>query len=125
MKLICSIALALAVLMQPTSSRADFAYAGVGATSCGKLSQDYQRNPTQTEGLMMTWAQGFMSGANASEIKHGGNYRDLQAMTIEAQQESLRNYCDEHPMAEFVKAAIDLWNRLPWTKFTSPTSTSH
>jgi hypothetical protein len=120
MKLIWSIALALAVLIQPT--KAEYAYTGVGAISCGKLSQDYQRNPTQTEGLMMTWAQGLMSGANASEIKHSGHYRDLLAMTIEAQQESLRNYCDEHPMAEFVKAAIDLWNKLPWTKSTASTS---
>jgi hypothetical protein len=74
MKVICSIALALAVLIQPTGSRADFALAGVGAISCGKLSQDYQRNPTQTENMMMTWAQGFMSGENISLPP--GNYRD-------------------------------------------------
>jgi hypothetical protein len=124
MKLICSIAFAVGVLIQPTSSRADFLYAGVGAISCGKLIQDYARIPTQTEGLMITWAQGFMTGANALEIKHSGHYRDLEAMTIEDQQERLRNYCDEHPMAEFVKAAIDLWNKLPWKKVNPPTSTS-
>jgi hypothetical protein len=123
--ILIAMALALAVLIQPTGSKADYAYAGMGATACGKIAQDYQRNPKEIEGLMMTWAQGFMSGANASETKHSGHHRDLQAMTIEAQQESLRTYCDEHPMAEFVKAAIDLWNKLPWTKLTPPASTSH
>jgi hypothetical protein len=122
--ILIAMALALAVLIQPTGSKAEFLYAGVGATACGKLSQDYQRNPTAVEGAMMNWAQGFMTGANIRESKQSGRYRDLQAMTIEAQQESLRNYCDEHPMAEFIKAAIDLWNKLPWAKLNSPASTS-
>jgi hypothetical protein len=124
MKLICSIALALAILIQPTSSRADYAFAGLGATACGKIAQDYQRNPTGIEGLMMTWAQGFMSGANIEELQNG-RYRDLQAMTIEAQEQSLRNYCDQHPMAEFVKAVFDLYFKLPLKKYTPPSSTSH
>ena len=62
MKLICSIALALAILIQPT--RADFYYAGVGAISCAKIAQDYQQNPTEIGKVMMTWA--LMSGANAA-----------------------------------------------------------
>jgi len=122
MKLICSIALAVGILIQPTISKADFAYMGVGATSCGKLAQDYQRNPGQTEGAMMTWAEGFMSGATMGFTP--GQYRDLQAMTAEAQEESLRNYCDEHPMAEFIKAAIDLYLKLPMKKYTPPASSS-
>jgi hypothetical protein len=120
MKLICSIALAFGILIQPTSSRADYAYAGLGATACGKLAQDYRQNPTLIETGMMTWAQGFMSGANASLTN--GQYRDLQAMTIEAQEARLRSYCDEHPMAEFVKAAIDLYFKLPLKKYTPPAS---
>jgi hypothetical protein len=69
---------------------------------------------------MMTWAQGFMSGANIGLER--GQYRDSQAMTIEAQEQSLRTYCDEHPMAEFVKAAMDLYFKLPLKKYTAPTS---
>jgi hypothetical protein len=122
MKMICSIALALGIVVQPASSRADFAYSGVGAISCGKIAQGYQRNPTQTEGIMMSWAQGFMSGMNANLPP--GQYRDLQAMTLEEQERGLRGYCDEHPMAEFVKAAIDLYGKLPMKKYTPPASTS-
>ena len=69
MKLICSIALALAILIQPT--RADLYYAGVGAISCAKIAQDYQQNPTEIGKVMMTWAQGFMSGANIEELQNG------------------------------------------------------
>jgi hypothetical protein len=97
MRLICSITHALGTLIPPTSSRAEYAYAGVGTTSCGKLIQDYKQNPTQVEGAMMNWAQGFMSGANISLPP--SQYRDLQAMTIEAQVQSLRKLlrrtCDD------------------------------
>jgi len=118
MKLICSIALGLAILIQPT--RADFYYAGVGAISCAKIAQDYQQNPTEIGKVMMTWAQGFMSGANAALGKD--QYRDLAAITIEAQEASLRSYCDEHPMAEFWKAAMGLYFKFPLKKYTPRTS---
>ena len=61
-----------------------------------------------------------MSSSNIS--LEGGQYRDLAAMSIEAQEQSLRNYCDEHPMAEFVKAVMDLYFKLPLKKYTPPTS---
>jgi len=124
MKLICSIALALALLIQPTGSRADFAYAGIGATACGKIAQDYPKNPTGFDKMMLGWAQGFMSGVNMASLQNG-QYRDMAAMTIEAQEASLRSYCDEHPMAEFWKAVMDLYFKFPLKKHTPPASTSH
>jgi len=113
------IALVLAMLIQPTSSRADFAYAGMGATSCGKIADGYRQNPTAIEGAMMSWAQGFMSGLNVKELANG-QYRDLQAMTIEAQEQNLRSYCDEHPLAQLVKGVIDLYLKLPMKKYPKP-----
>jgi hypothetical protein len=93
MKLICSVALVLAMLIEPTSSKAEYGFAGVGAISCGKISQDYQSNPTGIETVMMTWAQGFMSGMNRGPQKgaQNGQYRDMAAMTIEAQQRALES----------------------------------
>jgi hypothetical protein len=122
MKLICGIALAVGMLMQPTSSRADFAAAGIGALSCGEIAQEYKRGPVEIEGVMRIWAQGFMSGANLMSLSANGQYRDLAAMTIEAQERSLTNYCDEHPMAQLIKAVMDLYEKLPMKKYTAPAS---
>jgi hypothetical protein len=122
MKLICSIALALGLLIQPTSSRPDVVISGTGSVSCGKTAEDYRKLPADVEIWMMHWAQGFMSGANLNQWTSNGQYRDLQAMTLEAQEQSLRNYCDEHPMAEFVKAVLDLYGKLPLKKYTPPAS---
>jgi hypothetical protein len=90
--------------------------------SCGKIAEDYRKLPADVEIWMMHWAQGFMSGANLNQWTSNGQYRDLQAMTLEAQEQSLRNYCDEHPMAEFVKAVLDLYGKLPLKKYTPPAS---
>jgi len=53
-------------------------------------AEDYRKNPTEIETVMMYWAQGFMSGANINQWASNGQYRDLQAMTTEAQSRSLR-----------------------------------
>jgi hypothetical protein len=45
-------------------------------------------------------------------------------MTLEAQESFLRNYCDEHPMGEFIKGVMDLYCKLPLKKYTPPASTS-
>jgi hypothetical protein len=72
--------------------------AGIGAVSCGKVADGYRQDPTQVEGVMLAWAQGFMSGSNVS--LGNGQYRDLTAMTLDEQKKSLRAYCDAHPLAE-------------------------
>jgi hypothetical protein len=116
MKLISSIALAFGIWIQPTGSRADFIISGVGSVSCGKIGEEYRKTPKDIARLMMYWAQGFMNGANLEHVSNAGEYRDLGAMTIEAQEHSLMYYCDEHPMAEFSKAVIDLYTKLPMKK---------
>jgi hypothetical protein len=45
-------------------------------------------------------------------------------MTLDAQTRSLREYCDEHPLAQFIKAVLDLYGKLPLKKYTPPASTS-
>jgi len=64
-----------------------------------------------------------MSGENTKQFAIDGQYRDLGAMTVEAQTQSLTSYCNEHPMAQFVKAVLDLYGKLPLKKRTPPAST--
>jgi hypothetical protein len=112
------IVLAFGILASSSISwAAEFFYMGVGATSCGKIADNYRQNPTLWEGLMLTWAQGFMSGANTGL---NGEYRDLNALSVDAQKQSLLSYCDQHPMAEFIKAAIELYLKLPLKKMPPP-----
>lgn len=123
MRAIILIALVALALVQPTISKADFIISGIGSVSCGKIAETYRLGPKEVENLMMYWAQGFMSGANIS-ASNGGQYRDLQAMTTDEQLRNLTEYCNEHPMADFVKAVLDLYGKLPMKKYTPPASSS-
>jgi hypothetical protein len=121
-KLICSIALALAILIQPTSSKTTSVVSGLGSSTCAEIAETYRLTPRMAENMMMYWAQGFMSGANSVRFVRDGEYVDLSGMTIEAQEASLRNYCDEHPMVEFFQATMDLYGKLPMKKVNLPAS---
>jgi len=125
MKLIWSIALALGILVQPTISKAEWVISGIGSIPCGEIAEEYREKPEHIGNLMIYWAQGFMSGVNASEsASHDHLYRDLQTMTVEAQLHSLTEYCVEYPTANFSKAVIDLYRKLPLKKYTPQASTS-
>jgi hypothetical protein len=45
-------------------------------------------------------------------------------MTLDAQTRSLREYCDEHPLAQFIKAVLDLYGKLPLKKANSMSAQS-
>jgi HdeA/HdeB family len=82
---------------------------GVGAITCGRLTSDYHQQPQKVEEMMMIWAQGFMTGSNVM----GPDDKDLTAMSTDEQTQRLLAYCNEHPSADFVGAARDLYLKLP------------
>jgi hypothetical protein len=54
--------------------------------------------------------EGFMSGLNAAALeKYDGTSRDLSSISNEEQQQRLRLYCNEHPLAVYVSAVYDLY----------------
>ena len=110
MKLATRIVLVVGILIQPGISSADAPYMGVGAISCGKLVSDHRENATQVEAALMAWAQGFISGANTVTK---GEYRDMAAMSLDVQKQFLLGYCEAHPAANFIDAAVDLYFKLP------------
>jgi hypothetical protein len=100
-------------------------YLRIGSILCGEIAEEYREKPEHIGNLMIYWAQGFMSGVNAAKALAAITcIEDLQTMTVEAQLHSLTEYCDEYPMANFSKAVIDLYRKLPLKKYTPPASTS-
>ena len=83
---------------------------GVGTGTCGQFAQVYKANPKFADTVYASWAQGFMSGWNFSTLP---KYRELGAESYEAQMMHIRNYCDQHPLAAFVQAVMDLYVTLP------------
>jgi hypothetical protein len=84
---------------------------GIGVATCGEFAQDYRRNPSQAEIDYFNWAQGYMSGANVRgdfNLEH-----NLSAWFLDQQREFLRRYCNEHPLANYYSAVIELYGSLP------------
>src|SRR5262245_26480653 len=57
----------------------------------------------------VAWAQGFLSGTNSHAIANKGTVRDLSSMSIKQQQQFLRDYCDKHPLADYMAGVLDLY----------------
>ncbi len=83
---------------------------GVGATPCGSFNKIYAADPKWANDNFMSWAQGFISGANA---ERGRGRVILNAVSPEEAWARLSNYCAAHPKNAFVDGVMVLYRSLP------------
>jgi hypothetical protein len=105
-------ALTLALLCCPVLSLAaeKAGWIGPGTVSCAEFGKAYHENPKAAENLFFSWALGFMSGLNTELLQHGET--NLNELSMEAQKQLVRSYCDAHPHASYFEAVFDLYNRM-------------
>jgi len=85
---------------------------GAGASTCGGFAKAYAHDP-QNEYIFFSWAQGYMSAVNDTLAATGiHNYRDLAGETAN-QMARIRLYCNDHPLADYDIAVMDLYDSLP------------
>jgi hypothetical protein len=81
---------------------------GAGANSCAEYAKAYRSNPTQTDIMFGSWAQGYISGINAAmEDAYFGVRNFDETLRF------LRKYCNDHPLANVQDAAMELLKSLP------------
>ncbi len=106
MKRLMFTAILCAVLSAGTARADDGIVGGAGAFSCSEFGKEYQEDPAN-EHTFFTWAQGFMSGMNAAG--GFGYVRDLGSKPVADQEEYIRKYCDDHPLATYAIAVSKLY----------------
>jgi hypothetical protein len=112
MKLTPCVVSALVFATASSPARADtLMFSGAGITSCTTFAEQYRRSPQVVELVYFAWAQGFMAGLNASDVNATGRARDLSSMANDEQKGYLRNYCDAHPLSEYMYAVWDLYTK--------------
>ena len=103
----------LFLLMAPDAAAAEkaTAVAGAGGTTCAVFASRYKENIEKVENVYFTWAQGFMSGLNTGLIASHSETPDLHPndFDTEDQQRYIRHYCDQHPLADYYAAVMDLY----------------
>jgi hypothetical protein len=93
-----------------SSANAGIAATGPGTQTCGEFAKSYQLSPRAAEDHYFAWAQGFMGGLNAAAIgRNDGTNRDLSSISFEQQQQHLRAYCNDHPLATYMKGVLELY----------------
>jgi hypothetical protein len=87
---------------------------GFGSTTCAMFVSDVRRRGEQARALYFSWAQGFISAANA--LAHSPDYPMVRNLTakigLEAQQRSLEQICEAKPDQEFSRAVMELLDRI-------------
>ena len=106
----------LCVSSQASADDDNKVLSGPGAQTCGEFAFDLRVN-RNTENTYFDWAEGFISGMNWTDVMNGHTAKDIMALSVADQKQVIRNYCNEHPLASYWEAVIDLYNRLPKSDF--------
>jgi hypothetical protein len=101
------------LVMTCGEANAGIGVAGAGAASCSSFGKLYQNNPQETELAFFTWAHCYMSGVNLAATALKRPSRDLDGMPAAHQKLFLRQYCNGHPLANFVEGVNELFGKLP------------
>jgi hypothetical protein len=92
---------------------------GIGLRTCGEFASDYRISPSN-ESLYFSWALGFISGANVVLLGNGLTAKNTRSMSGDDEQQAIRQYCNDHPLASYYQVVIDLFWRLSKSAFHFP-----
>ena len=113
------LAVCIAVALGGIASAKEHAVSrGAGAVSCAQYAKAYQMNPDQIDDLFFNWALGFMSAVNVITGTMDGTSRDLAAKTQNEMKRYFRQYCNDHPLADYATGVLELMRSLPTFKPT-------
>ena len=102
----------LFLVLGSCSAFSEYVIMGLGSNSCGKFADMYKKDPP-AENWYFYWTQGYMSAFNNVSIAAEKPWRDLSAMSVEAQAAHIRRYCDQHPLEKYIDAVHNLLGALP------------
>jgi hypothetical protein len=108
-----SAALALMVATGPARASNDPVINGVGTTTCAEFADSYRLSPAVTDATYGSWLWGFLSGFNAMVSYMGKPSRDIKTFGVRNIERRVREYCDAHPLGEYVDAVVFVLNQLP------------
>jgi len=81
---------------------------GVGTYTCGEQAQAVRRD-RQLDLLYFSWAQGWMTGWNLSQMNANQPTADLNSRSLADQRDFIRAYCILHPSGLYMDAVHQLY----------------
>jgi hypothetical protein len=111
------IAVAIACLSFSTSALSgdsETVMRGVGARTCGEFGADYKRNPSAADLIYMSWAYGFLSSQNITNVLERKPMRALPE--TDRIDRAIRQDCDRRPLAPFFEIVLNFFKAQPEVK---------
>ncbi len=108
---VASWALCALFILAPVSAEA-LPLEGAGTAKCSDFLKFYTSGSNTDVLVFLSWAQGYMSGLNAADMRYGGHGRDLSSISTEDEQQFLRDYCAEHTGDDIASASINLYKQM-------------
>ena len=105
----CALAALLSLAVMPAEA---LPLEGAGTAKCSDFIKFYLSGSNSDVLVFLSWAQGYMSGLNAADMRSGGHGRDLSSISTEDEQQFLHDYCQEHPTDDVASAAISLYKQM-------------
>ena len=90
---------------------------GLGAATCAEFGKQYRVEPSGVETAYFGWAQGYMSGLNMMAQSQNLPAREL-SLDLPAQQQTIRQFCADNPLRNYMDAATHLYGKQPISPFT-------
>ena len=101
------IALATFFALSPAQAEPKFPIAGNGAISCGQYLRPPKISKEASDTMMVTWIQGYLSGANAQRYIESNKEMKLQP-DPESIIAFVDKYCRENPLKNVFDASLSL-----------------
>jgi hypothetical protein len=86
-------------------------WVGPGAVSCDRYAQEVRSMGNPQRIFYFSWAQGYMSGLN-SVVLYSAKNTNLGGRDVEDQLARLDRFCDQHPLATYVQAVLNLYDAM-------------
>ena len=87
------------------------AYVGPGAGTCSQYADHVRAQGESARMFYYTWAQGFMSGLNATPNLLD-KPADLLGRSIDAQKAFIDQFCDQYPLGGYPQAVVYLYDAM-------------
>jgi hypothetical protein len=110
MRVLLAVCFAIAMTAIACAQGQAEAMMGAGVVSCAEYAKADRIDPNYAEDFFLSWAAGYMSGINSL---NKDAFFDLSAITSDEMKRYLRQYCNEHPFANYGDGVRDLLNTLP------------
>ena len=111
--IICAVFLA-ACISTPASAEDGYPIWGIGARTCSKFVETYKEAPDSMKHMVVSWAQGYVTGVNMMAMIGGGDWtKRTKHLSHDQIWNHIRSECQQKPLKRLDEVVFSIMGELP------------